>query len=219
MKIFQLNRLPALGHFLLISSDAVLWYVGSTLSATYGVAFLGVAAAWAAAILGVEAQVASRLYQQRKEQRAKQETVYAEFLASADEYAEAWREFSTLEAAYNIARSEWEAAKNRIALVQNYENQRTATSAETKVAKVSESLISARRKSDNLLQRYLTAMGCADQLASKRVQSALTNFNNLLTEQTSARNSARSIFIKTVRADLGQRHWPDKRTLPKSRRP
>jgi hypothetical protein len=214
MNVFRLKRLPVLGHFLLIASDAVLWYFGSVLGAVYGVAFLGMAATWAAGILAIEAPVASRLYQQRKERKAERETAYAECLTFADRYARTWHESTALDAAYNVARSDSKAAKNRFDLDQSYENQCAATSAETKTVMASKSLLSAKSISDNLRKEYLAARARVDQLAPRPVRSALADFNQCLTQETSARDSARSSFIKAVQADLGQPHWPDKRSLP-----
>lgn len=210
MKISRLKRLPVLAHFLLIASDAVLWYFGAVLGAVWGPAFLGVAAAWAAGILTIEYPVASAWYQKRQERKAEREAAYAEFLAFADGYAQAWRESARLGAANDAANSDLETAKNRYELDNSYENGCAVTSAETKAAKTAESLLSAKLTADDLLEEYLTAKARVDQLAPKALRQVAKDFNTCLTLETSARDTARSRFIKAVQSDLGQPHWPDR---------
>lgn len=214
MNIFRLTRLPVLVHFLLFASDAVLWYFGSTLGAVYGVAFLGVAAAWGAAVLAIEAPVASSWYQQKIKQKAERETAYFELLKFADGYAQAWHESTVRDAARNDAIRDWEAAKDRLKLDSSYDNQHAADGAKNRLLAASKALLSAKTTSDNLREKYLEAMARVNQLAPSQVRSALADFNECLTLETTARDSARSSFIKTVQADLGKPRWPDKRSLP-----
>ncbi|HEX3962179.1 MAG TPA: hypothetical protein VHZ03_37050 [Trebonia sp.] len=209
-RIFRPERLPVLVHFLFFVSTGILWYLGATLGQVYGVAFLGVAMAWTAAILPIEYSVASTAYQQWKERKAKREAAYDEFLTLADQYAKAWDDFSELDAAQQSAVNDRAAAKKSFDRDNSPENLSALNSAETRAVTASKALKQATATTGKLKDEYEQSKACAEQLAAKTVRSALAEFDQSITREASVRGSARSSFLKAVQADLGQRNWPGK---------
>jgi hypothetical protein len=214
MRVLRLERLPLLVHFAFAASFAVLLYFGIVGGSVYGPALLGVAGAWGAAVVTIEYSVVSKAYEQRVKRKAEREDGYYKLLTSADSYAAAWDSFLAVDATRVNAETDVTAAEKRLSKSYNHENKEAVDVAKERLLMTSQSSSAAQQAYKSRREEYERARDILNRTAPSGVRSALDHFDKCLTREASARDNARSRFVKAAQKDLRQRNWPEGHSLP-----
>jgi hypothetical protein len=188
---------------LLLAIDGTLWYFVVNADSKDRGAFIGAASAWGVVVVGILVAWIRALISEFEKFKAERRTAYTGLLSSFDDFIVAQSRFNDANAADKAARSDLDAAEKRLQANSNYANGNAVAAAEAQLDDAVKSLSCVTPETERLLDEFQKSAADASPLAPQSVQEAIAALNDTRDQNTSARDRARSNFVKVARGDLG----------------
>lgn len=193
----------------LLAVDGALWYFAVTAGPKDRGALFAAASAWGVVIVGILVPWIRALLSEFEKSKAERRAAYTRLLSSLDNFIVAQTRFNNANAADKAARADLD----RLKVSSGQANSNAIDIAEAQWDTAAESLTSATAEAKSLLAEFKESAADASPLAPQSVQQAIAALNSTLDQAASAKDSARSNFVKAARRDLGVPPRADESTL------
>jgi hypothetical protein len=200
-KIAQMRERVSLRGLIiaLTAAGAIVFLIISfTAAARYRTTLMGVASAWGLAFVGSASTAAAAA----KKSRTKRQNAYREFLDSSDELVAAHERLDLATTRHDEEKAEASATQKQYELYSNAQNGEAAIAANVKLSDARKAWTNADDAVTKLQKDYEAAVQAVGQLAPPSVRPAFEAFRNCPPQDTPARTSARSAFVKAVGLNL-----------------